>query len=61
MSDSHADDELRNELEKHLAALRHQRVIEIWDDRRIESAQDLKSCPSICRRMPYVPEGGVSG
>lgn len=46
---SHADDELGNELEKHLAAIRPQRMTEVWLDCRIETAQDLKPCASILR------------
>ena len=41
ISYSHADEELRNELEKHLAALRHQGVITVWHDRRIEPGEEL--------------------
>lgn len=32
---SHADESLRNQLERHLSALRYQGVIETWHDRRI--------------------------
>ena len=41
ISYSHQDEELRNELEKHLAALRYQGVIEIWHDRRIGAGKDF--------------------
>ena len=41
ISYSHADEELRNELEKHLAALRHQGVITVWHDRRVEPGEEL--------------------
>ena len=32
---SHADEELRNQLEVHLATLKHQGLIDTWHDRRI--------------------------
>jgi hypothetical protein len=35
LSYSHRDENLRNELEKHLAVLRRQGVIDVWHDRRI--------------------------
>ncbi len=35
LSYSHQDEDLRKELEKHLAALRRDSVIDIWQDRRI--------------------------
>jgi hypothetical protein len=35
LSYSHQDEDLRKELEKHLAALRRDGVIDIWQDRRI--------------------------
>ena len=38
---SHADEELRNELEKHLAGLRRQGVITTWHDRRIGPGEKL--------------------
>ena len=38
---SHADEELRNELEKHLAGLLRQRVITTWHDRRIGPGDEL--------------------
>lgn len=38
---SHRDEELRDELEVHLAALKRQGVIETWHDRRIEAGQDI--------------------
>ena len=44
ISCSHADEELCNELEKHLAALRHQGVITVWHVRRIEPGEEL-DCP----------------
>ena len=43
ISYSHNDEELRQELEKHLAALRHQGVISIWNDRRIAPGQEIDS------------------
>jgi hypothetical protein len=36
---SHADEDLRNQLEKHLSALKHQGLIETWHDRRIAAGQ----------------------
>ena len=41
LSYSHADEPLRNELEKHLEALRRQGVISIWHDRRIGPGEEL--------------------
>jgi hypothetical protein len=41
MSYSHADEELRDELEKHLAGLRRQGVISTWHDRRIGPGEEL--------------------
>jgi len=38
---SHADEELRNELEIHLAALKRQGLISAWHDRRIYAGQDF--------------------
>lgn len=38
---SHRDEALRNELEKHLTALKHQGVIEMWHDRRIGAGQEF--------------------
>src|SRR5437773_11960637 len=36
---SHADEALRDHLEKHLSALKHQGIIETWHDRRIRVGQ----------------------
>lgn len=41
MSYSHADEDLRNELEKHLAALKRQGAITTWHDRRIAPGDEL--------------------
>lgn len=41
MSYSHADEDLRNELEKHLAGLKRQGAITIWHDRRIVPGDEL--------------------
>ena len=41
ISYSHADEALRNELEKHLAGLLRQGVITTWHDRRIAPGEDL--------------------
>ena len=38
---SHADEELRNELEKHLSVLRRKGVITTWHDRRIGPGKSL--------------------
>lgn len=38
---SHEDEELRNRLEKHLALLKRQGLIEAWHDRRILAGSDL--------------------
>lgn len=38
---AHADQGLRDELEKHLATLKRQGVIDTWHDRRIEPGQDF--------------------
>lgn len=40
ISYSHKDEELRNELENHLSALRHSRDIAGWHDRRIGAGQE---------------------
>lgn len=40
---SHRDEELRNELETHLAALKRQGVIETWHDRRIGAGEDFEN------------------
>jgi hypothetical protein len=39
----HADENLRDQLEKHLSALKHQGVIETWHDRRIPAGQILSA------------------
>ena len=41
MSYSHTDEQLRDELEKHLAGLRRQGVITTWHDRRIGPGEEL--------------------
>ena len=41
MSYSHTDEELRHELEKHLAGLRRQGVISTWHDRRIGPGEEI--------------------
>lgn len=41
MSYSHADEDLRNELEKHLAGLKRQGAITTWHDRRIAPGDEL--------------------
>ena len=41
MSYSHVDEDLRNELEKHLAALKRQGAITTWHDRRIVPGDEL--------------------
>jgi len=38
---SHKDEELRDELEIHLSAMKRQGVIDTWHDRRIESGSDF--------------------
>ncbi len=38
---SHQDEELRNELEKHLSLLRRQGVIDLWSDHRINPGEEL--------------------
>ena len=40
---SHADEALRDQLEKHLSALKHQGKIETWHDRRILAGQTFSS------------------
>ena len=42
----HADEELRNQLEKQLAILKRQGVIETWHDRRIGAGEELDSAIS---------------
>jgi len=39
---SHKDEELRNELEKHLSVLKRQGIIKAWHDRRIGPGQEWK-------------------
>ena len=41
MSYSHNDEELRKELEKHLAGLHRQGVISSWHDRRIGPGEEI--------------------
>lgn len=43
---SHRDEELRNELEVHLAMLKRQGLITAWHDRRIGAGNDLHSATS---------------
>lgn len=40
ISYSHADEELRQVLDKHLMSLRHQGLIEVWHDRRIGAGEE---------------------
>jgi len=40
---SHADETLRNELEKHLSPLKRQGLIEAWHDRRIVTGQEFNN------------------
>ena len=40
---SHEDEDLRDMLEKHLSALKHQGVIDTWHDRRIRAGDELNS------------------
>lgn len=40
ISYAHADESLRQELDKHLASLKHQGIIETWHDRRIAAGQE---------------------
>ena len=37
---SHADEALRQELDKHLVSLKRQGLIEVWHDRRIEAGEE---------------------
>ncbi|QDT42653.1 hypothetical protein Pan241w_27400 [Gimesia alba] len=39
---SHEDEELRNELEKHLSLLKHQGIIREWHDRQILGGEEWK-------------------
>jgi hypothetical protein len=41
--DSHADENLRDQLEKHLSGLKHQGVIDTWHDRRIPAGYAFNS------------------
>ena len=43
---SHRDEEIRNELENHLSALKRQGVISTWHDRRIIAGQELDNAIS---------------
>ncbi|WP_036142147.1 toll/interleukin-1 receptor domain-containing protein [Luteibacter sp. 9135] len=38
---SHADEQLRNELEVHLAMLKREGIIDTWHDRRIEAGENI--------------------
>ena len=38
---SHKDEDLRNELEKHLSILKRQSIIDIWHDRRIQAGSEF--------------------
>lgn len=38
---SHRDESLRDELEKHLAGLKHQGLIDTWHDRRITAGEEV--------------------
>ncbi len=40
ISYSHKDEELRQQLDKHLASLKRQKVIEAWHDRKIEAGME---------------------
>lgn len=40
ISYSHADENYRHELGKHLQSLKHQKIVEIWHDRRIVSGEE---------------------
>jgi hypothetical protein len=40
---SHKDEDLRDELETHLSALKRQGVIDVWHDRRISAGKDFNS------------------
>jgi|SRR5882724_3322312 len=40
---SHRDEELRNELETHLALLKREKIIALWHDRRIGAGKDIDS------------------
>ena len=41
ISYSHADEELRRQLDVHLAALRRQGVVDIWHDRKIRAGEEF--------------------
>ncbi len=45
---SHKDEDLRNELETHLAMLRREGKISAWHDRRITAGSEIHD--TICRR-----------
>ena len=49
LSYSHQDEDLRNELEKHLATLKRDGVIDIWHDRRIGPGEELDR--EICNQL----------
>ena len=42
VSYSHKDENLRQELETHLSGLRNERIVSVWDDRRIESGEEIE-------------------
>src|SRR5687767_7512330 len=39
---AHADEELRDKLDSHLAALKHEGRVEVWHDRRISPGYDWR-------------------
>jgi len=45
---SHRDEELRNELEIHLATLKRQGIIRAWHDRRISKLYQLAGVSMMC-------------
>ena len=42
ISYSHKDEELRDELEKHLSILKHLKLISTWNDRKIGAGEEWK-------------------
>jgi hypothetical protein len=44
ISYSHADENYRNELQKHLMSLQHQGIVETWHDRRIVAGEEWAGC-----------------
>lgn len=58
---AHADEELRNELDKHLANLQHQGYIAPWHDRNISAGQEWEREIDEHLTSAYIIRFGVVG